>query len=263
MTEQLDYLNPKDIYPNPYQPRLSFSTDQLEELAQSIRENGLIQPLVVRRSEVAGYELIAGERRWRAAQLAGLSQVPVIIKTINDQTSMQQAIIENLQRADLNPIEEALAYQNLIQRLGMTHEDIAKSMGKSRPYISNSLRLLNLSQNSKDALIAGQISPGHARLLLSLEAPEAEEGWLEEIQQKDLTVRQLEQALKVTKPSKSSAKNPFINDQEKRLKQLLGRSVSISLQGKETGYLKIPFANLEDFHRLVNNFEELVDKPQD
>ena len=139
--EKLSHIRIEEIVPNPYQPRKEFDPIKLEELAESIKENGLIQPIIVRQSPILGYELLAGERRLRACKLAQLKEVPVIIKDLNDQEMRLQAIIENLQREDLNPIEEALSYQSLVDR-GMKHDQIAKTIGKSRPYISNSLRLL-------------------------------------------------------------------------------------------------------------------------
>lgn len=146
--EELRTLNISEIHPNPYQPRVHFDETKLAELAQSIRENGLIQPIIVRKSSIIGYELLAGERRLRASQLAGLTEIPAVVKDLTDDDLLRQAIIENLQRSDLNPIEEAQSYNNLINK-GLTHDKIAQIMGKSRPYISNILRLLNLSTQTK------------------------------------------------------------------------------------------------------------------
>ena len=176
--EELKYIEIGEITPNPYQPRIHFEEEKLEELAQSIRANGLIQPLIVRKSAIIGYELLAGERRLRASQLAGLTKVPVIIKELSDEDMLYQSIIENLQRADLNPIEEATSYKKLLDR-GLTHEEMAQIMGKSRPYISNSLRLLNLSDKLRQSVASNQLSQGHARLLVPLSA-EDQESWLQE-----------------------------------------------------------------------------------
>lgn len=251
MTEQLTSLPISSIFPNPYQPRTVFATDELTELAQSIKENGLIQPIIVRPSAIAGYELIAGERRFRACQLAGLTHITAIIKQLTDEESMKQAIIENLQRADLNPIEEALSYQKLIDKLQITHDEIATIMGKSRPYISNSLRLLQLTASAKEALIAKTISSGHARLLLSLNKNEQKQ-WLNAIHQQGLTVRQLEQRLK--HHSKANPKKPdlFITEQENQLKQQLGLDCHIKLNPSGQGQLTITFTSLDDIHNLIH-----------
>lgn len=259
MTEQLKDIPITHIQKNPYQPRLQFEEAELDELAQSIKENGLIQPIIVRPSDVFGYELIAGERRLRAAERAGLATIPAVIKELSDQESMQQAIIENLQRSNLNPIEEALAYQNLMTKLEMTHEEIGHYMGKSRPYISNSLRLLNLSEAAQKALITLAISPGHARLLLSLDKQEEQDKWLAKIEQGQLTVRQLEKALK-QEPKQAKAIDPFVQDYEADLKKLLGRPVTIKLTGKEKGNVLLSFSSTEEFHNLIHTLKKLVDK---
>lgn len=259
MTEELREIPIRQIQKNPYQPRLQFEEAELEELAQSIKANGLIQPIIVRPSDVFGYELIAGERRLRASERAGLTTIPAVIKQISDQESMQQAIIENLQRANLNPIEEALAYQNLMAKLSMTHEDIAKYMGKSRPYISNSLRLLNLTDAGQAALIANNITPGHARLLLSLDKQEEQDRWLDKVKEQELTVRQLEKALK-DQPRPTKKADLFIQDQEAELKRQLGLPVNIKLTGKDKGSIALPFANQEEFHRLIHILKNGVEK---
>ena len=175
--DRLTTIAIKDISPNPYQPRLHFKQEELEELAASIGQNGIIQPIIVRPSDIFGYELVAGERRLRASQLAGLTEIPAIIKQLDNTQSMQQAIIENLQRSDLDPIEEALAYQQLINKKELTHEELAQFMGKSRPYITNSLRLLQLPKSIQEGLRRGHISTGQARLLLTLEKEDTQLAW--------------------------------------------------------------------------------------
>lgn len=159
MTEILMHIPIEDIVANPYQPRLQFNQKELEELAHSIQANGLIQPIIVRKSDVFGYELVAGERRFKAAKLAGLQKIPAIVKEISTLESMQQAIVENLQRSNLNAIEEAKAYQLLIDKNKMTHEDIATYMGKSRPYISNTIRLLQLPDVIRQAIETVPLAP--------------------------------------------------------------------------------------------------------
>ena len=182
--EKFEKLAIKDIRTNPFQPRKVFDQEKLEELAHSIKENGLIQPIVVRKSPIIGFELLAGERRFRASKIAGLEVIPAIIKELTDQEMMQQAIIENLQREDLNPIEEALSYQKLVEN-GYKHDQIAQFMGKSRPYISNMLRLLQLTPAIQEAVIQNDISSAHARVLVPLDEKE-QNYWLEKIKQEHL-----------------------------------------------------------------------------
>lgn len=169
--EEFKLIHISDIQKNPYQPRKEFSEEKIKELAQSIKENGLIQPIIVRQSPVIGYEILAGERRYRASIVAGLSEVPVIIKKLSDQDMMIHSVIENLQREDLNPIEEAKAYQSLIDK-GYTHAEIADKMGKSRPYITNIVRLLTLPNFILTEVETGKLSQAHARLLIQLPVEE-------------------------------------------------------------------------------------------
>lgn len=259
MTEELVQLPISSISKNPYQPRRHFSDDDLAELAQSIQENGLIQPIIVRRSPLVGYELIAGERRFRACQLAGLTHITALVKNLTDADSMKQAIIENLQRADLNPIEEALSYQQLIERLQVTHDDIAQTLGKSRPYITNSLRLLNLTEQAKTAIINQNISSGHARLLLSL-PKEQQDRWLDLIITKNWTVRQLENQLKDKNNKPKKSPDAFIKEQEKHLKQELGLDCQFKINQSGKGHLKISFSSLDDIDNLINRLTNLVEK---
>ena len=253
MTEKLEWVDINNISPNPYQPRITFNEKELLELSASIKSNGLIQPLLVRQSKIFGYELIAGERRLKAAKLANLTKVPVIIKNVSDNESMQQAIIENLQRSDLNPIEEAKAYQQLIEKNGMTHDELADLMGKSRPYITNMLRLLNLPDQLLQAVEKGELSQGHARVLLTVENTESQKEWFEKIIKNKLSVRQIENAIKSSKKQKPIAKNLFIKHKEKELSQLLGTKVSLSVGKKDSGFLKIYFQSEEEFSRIIDN----------
>lgn len=251
--EELQTLPISDIQPNPYQPRLHFSEEKLAELAQSIKENGLIQPIIVRKSSLIGYELLAGERRLRASQLAGLTTIPAIVKELTDDDLLYQSIIENLQRSDLSPIEEAQSYQSLLSK-GLTHDEIAQIMGKSRPYISNLLRLLNLSVASKQAVEEGVISQGHARALLGLsEAKQAE--MVQLIRSKDLTVRALEKRLADKKKKKGPSKNAFLTEQEKILTRQLGTSTKIIQQKNGRGEIRIEFKNLDEFERIINSLK--------
>ena len=252
--EEFKHIRISDIQKNPYQPRKEFSEEKIKELAQSIKENGLIQPIIVRQSPVIGYEILAGERRYRASIVAGLSEVPVIIKKLSDQDMMIHSIIENLQREDLNPIEEAKAYQSLIDK-GYTHAEIADKMGKSRPYITNLVRLLTLPDFILTEVETGKLSQAHARLLIQLPVKE-QKNLLHRIQTEDLSVRQVEYLLKEEKnkkKKKSKEKNHFIKEEEENLKKLLGLDVQIILQKKEAGKITISFHNQEEYQRFINS----------
>lgn len=252
--EELKLIRISDIQKNPYQPRKEFSKEKIQELAQSIKENGLIQPIIVRQSPVIGYEILAGERRYRASIEAGLSEVPVIIKKLSDQEMMVHSIIENLQREDLNPIEEAKAYQSLIDK-GYTHADIAEKMGKSRPYITNLVRLLTLPDFILKEVETGKLSQAHARLLIQLPLKE-QKNLLNRIRKEDLSVRQVEYLLKEEKnKKKSKEKDHFIKEEEENLKKLLGLDVQIVLQKKEAGKITISFHNQEEYQRFINSLK--------
>ena len=254
--EEFKHIRISDIQKNPYQPRKEFSEEKIKELAQSIKENGLIQPIIVRQSPVIGYEILAGERRYRASIVAGLSEVPVIIKKLSDHDMMIHSIIENLQREDLNPIEEAKAYQSLIDK-GYTHAEIADKMGKSRPYITNLVRLLTLPDFILTEVETGKLSQAHARLLIQLPVKE-QKNLLHRIQTEDLSVRQVEYLLKEeknNKKKKSKEKNHFIKEEEENLKKLLGLDVQIVLQKKEAGKITISFHNQEEYQRFINSLK--------
>ena len=251
--EKLQEINIGEIRPNPYQPRMEFSEEKLDELAASIKENGLIQPIIVRKSQLIGYELLAGERRLRASKRAGLVNIPAIVKELTDQEMRYQAIIENLQREDLNPIEEAKSYQELVER-GLKHEEIAQIMGKSRPYISNCIRLLQLSNPLLDALKQGELSQGHARLLVKL-AEKEQISWLHQIKQQGLSVRQLEQSLTPKDKNKVKKDNLFLREEENKLEKLLGSKVVIKLKNKTSGSIQIHFSNQEEYQRIINSLK--------
>ena len=260
MIETLNLIPIDDIAPNPYQPRLKFKPEELEELSRSIKANGLIQPIIVRKSDIFGYELIAGERRLKASKMAGLSEIPAIIKDITNKESMQLAIVENLQRSDLNPIEEAKAYQQLLDKNQMTHEELAQFMGKSRPYITNCLRLLNLPTIISHAVEKGELSQGHARVLLTLKDEKEQEKWYQKILNEDMSVRKLEQAVKSTKKKKTSSKvskkDIFIRHQEEELSKLLGLPVTLSLSKSGLkGDLQLHFQSEEDLNRIINRLK--------
>ncbi|KXT77774.1 ParB/RepB/Spo0J family partition protein [Streptococcus sp. DD13] len=251
--EELRYISIHEITPNPYQPRLQFDSKKLEELAQSIKKNGLIQPMIVRPSSIIGFELLAGERRLRACQLAGLEKVPVIVKVLSDEEMMTQSIIENLQRADLNPIEEANSYLKLLEQ-GITHEEIAKRMGKSRPYISNSLRLLHLPKEIQEELASGQLSAGHARILIPLKK-DKQLYYVDLVKKLHLSVRQLEQRVKKTKSKTKQTKNIFSLSEEVWLQKYFGTAVQIKQDKNGKGKIVIPFENLDEFEQIIHSLK--------
>ena len=251
--EEFKIVQIKDIQKNPYQPRKEFSEEKIQELAQSIKENGLIQPIIVRKSPVLGYEILAGERRYRASIAAGLSEIPVIIKQLSDQDMMLHSIIENLQRENLNPIEEAKAYQSLIDK-GFTHTEIAEKMGKSRPYITNLVRLLGLPKHILTEVESGKLSQAHARLLIQLSS-DRQDTLLNRIQTENLSVRQVEQILQKNKKSNKKEKDHFVKEEEQKLKKILGLDVQISLQKKDSGKISISFHNQEEYSRIINSLK--------
>ena len=250
--EKFEKLAIKDIRTNPFQPRKVFDQEKLEELAHSIKENGLIQPIVVRKSPIIGFELLAGERRFRASKIAGLEVIPAIIKELTDQEMMQQAIIENLQRSNLNPIEEAKAYHNLISELSYSHEELAKAMGKSRPYISNALRLLQLPREIQLSIEHGKLSQGHARALLAIQNPEKQLNIFHKVLTEKWSVRTLEKRLQELPRKQKLKKDIHIKDKEKELEKSLGLPVTISYHKNHSGTIKIQFSSEEDFNRLIN-----------
>ena len=251
--EEFKIVQIKDIQKNPYQPRKEFSEEKIQELAQSIKENGLIQPIIVRKSPVLGYEILAGERRYRASIAAGLSEVPVIVKQLSDQDMMLHSIIENLQRENLNPIEEAKAYQSLIDK-GFTHTEIAEKMGKSRPYITNLVRLLGLPKHILIEVESGKLSQAHARLLIQLSS-DRQDTLLHRIQTENLSVRQVEQILQKTKKSSRKEKDHFVKEEEQKLKKILGLDVQIILQKKDSGKISISFHNQDEYQQFINSLK--------
>ena len=242
-----------DIQKNPYQPRKEFDGEKLDELAQSIKENGVIQPIIVRQSPVIGYEILAGERRYRASLLAGLKSIPAVVKQLSDQEMMIQSIIENLQRENLNPIEEARAYESLVEK-GFTHAEIADKMGKSRPYISNSIRLLSLPDAILSEVENGKLSQAHARSLVGLNK-EQQDYFFQRIIEEDISVRKLEALLTEKKQKKLQKNDHFIQNEEEQLKKLLGLDVEIKLSKKDSGKIIISFSNQEEYSRIINSLK--------
>jgi ParB family chromosome partitioning protein len=240
---------------NPRQPRTKFKEEELNELAASIREHGVIQPLIVSPNGDGTFVLIAGERRWQAAQRAGLRTVPVISRQANNQELLELALVENVQRADLNPMEEAEAYRQLTEDFGFSHEQIAKSVGKSRVAVTNTLRLLNLADAVKQALVDGRITEGHARALLMLTTQKAQASAMQTIINLSLNVRQAEELVrKLTghKPvkSKKPRRSADLNDLEKRLQNSLGTKVALK-HGKKGGTVTIYYYSDEELDALL------------
>jgi ParB family chromosome partitioning protein len=245
------------LVPNPWQPRQDLREEALQELAASIREHGLIQPLIVTQTH-DGYQIIAGERRWRAARLAGLQTVPVIVKEASERDKLELALVENLQRADLNPLEEALAYQQLIREFGLTQTEIARRVGKSQAAISNALRLLRLPDGVKRALAAGEISEGHARALIPLEDEELQLVVVERIRQEGLNVRQVERLVRrllATPPEARAVPSqsaPEVEALEDEFQGALGTKVRLLWDGRGGGRLVIYFYSEEELQALYD-----------
>ena len=254
-------LKLNDIEPNRAQPRKSFDEQALEELANSISTHGVIQPLLVRPLADGGYQLIAGERRWRASRMAGLTEVPVVIREMSDSEAMELALVENLQREDLNPIEEAQGLALLMETYGLTQEQAAKRVGKSRPAVANSMRLLSLPQDVLAMVERGELSAGHARTILSLENAEQITALANEIIKKNLSVRETERAVKAllkgdTKKEKRAKKrDTYYDEVELAVSQSLGRKAKVSLSAGNKGTLEIEFFGKEDLSKLLKLFE--------
>ena len=253
-------LKISEIEPNRSQPRKEFDEKALSELAESISEHGLLQPLLVRPLTLGGYEIVAGERRYRACRMAGLTEVPVIIRELSESETMELALIENLQREDLTPLEEAMGYEVLMNEHGFTQDEVSKSVGKSRPAIANALRLLKLPEGVKELLKENKISAGHARALLSLENEENMLELAELIVAKDLSVRQTEKlcknASKEKKPEAPEKKPSYYSMVELALNEALGRKISISKnKGKKGGVLQIEFYSDEELTELSNKLK--------
>jgi len=256
-SEQVQLLPIASISPNPQQPRKIFEEDQLEDLATSIKQHGIIQPLIVIAAEgVDRYTLIAGERRLRAAKLAGLKDVPAIVRTASQQEQLEFAIIENVQREDLNPIERARAYQSLADQFSLTHEDIAQRVGKSRATVTNTLRLLNLPVVVQQTLQSGEISEGHARSLLALPSARAMEAALDSILSLGLNVRQTELLVsklsgKAPTSKKVTTRSAEAEDLENRLRQFFHTKVMLS-KGKRGGTISISFYSDEELNAILD-----------
>jgi ParB family chromosome partitioning protein len=247
------------ITPNPRQPRQAFDEEALEELAASITEVGLLQPVVVRKVSDGNYELVMGERRWRASQQAGLEYIPAIVRETPDTDMLRDALLENLHRQQLNPLEEAAAYQQLLDDFGATHEQLAQRIGRSRPHISNTLRLLNLPPVVQKRVAAGVISAGHARTLLSLDDPQAQERLAQRIVDEGLSVRSVEEIVllgddktekKTRRPVTAKPVAPALRHLSDRLSDLFETRVKVEM-GRSKGKITVEFATIDDLERIV------------
>lgn len=250
----------KECRPNPYQPRKTFHADAIEELKESILQHGILQPLIVRKS-IKGFEIVVGERRFRAAKEAGLESVPAVIRELTDENMMELALLENLQREDLTPVEEAKAYSNLMKELGMTQEQLSKRLGKSRPHIANIVRLLSLPESVSALINSGELSMGHGRALLGLKNKEHLMPLVEKIRKEGLNVRQVEQLIiqlneknTQTKKKQKTKKDVFLQERESALQERLGTGVTIH-KGKRKGKIEIEFFSEEDLDRILELFE--------
>lgn len=245
-----------EVEPNSEQPRKAFDQEKLEALSESIKEHGVVQPILVR-NEGSHYIIVAGERRWRASKLAGLKTIPVIVKELTTRQVMEIALIENLQREDLNPIEEADAYQKLMKEYGMTQEDVAKVVGKSRVSIANSVRLLNLSGDIKEMLSDGRITSGHARTLITVTNPIRQKELADQIIENNLNVRDTER-LAAREEKKGSAKkksisenNSSVSDLEEKLRIAYGTKINLA-RGKNKGKIIFEYYSNEEFDRIID-----------
>lgn len=254
------YININDIKPNENQPRKNFDENKIAELAASITEHGIIQPLVVRRNK-SGYEIVAGERRWRASRKAELKEVPCIIRDFDDEQNMLIAIIENMQREDLNPIEEAEGLNQMIKTYGMTQEEVSKSVSKSRPYITNALRLLKLPENIQSMVTEGKLTTGHARALIPVTDQKMQLDICNRIINEGLSVRKVEDLVsKLGQPKKKPAKkvkNANTIHVENELKNLYGTRVNIKEKGKK-GTIELEYYSTDELNRLIELLKSVV-----
>ena len=260
-------LKINDISPNSEQPRKRFNEDALQELADSIKENGVIQPIIVSKRG-SGYRIVAGERRWRASRLAGLKVIPAIVRDLTDQQTMEQALIENIQRQDLNPIEEAFAMDNLMKEHGLTQEALAKKLGKSRPAIANTLRLINIDESLQDFIRNGDLSAGHARALLAITDKEEQKKAADVVMIKEMSVRETEEYVKKilsgpspaprkTREKGSNAVAISTKDVEHKLTSYYGTKVKLKLKDevKGKGTIVIEYYSYDDLDRLLEMME--------
>lgn len=256
--ERLLTLPVESLVPGKYQPRTRMDPEALAELAESIRAQGLMQPILARAVNGGHYEIIAGERRWRASQLAGLSEVPVLVREVADDVALKMALIENIQREDLNPLEEAQGLQRLIQEFDMTHQSVAESVGRSRVAVTNLLRLLNLAKPVQAMLLEGQIEMGHARALLPLPAARQTET-AHEVARRGLSVREVERLvnrLLNPRPARAASKDRDVLRLEEQLSETLGTKVRITANRKGAGRVTIEFSDLDQLEGILGRLQD-------
>ena len=251
---KIEYININDIKPNKKQPRKTFDEEKIKELAESIREHGIIENLIVRRAAV-GYEIVAGERRWRAAREAGLKEVPCVVRDFSDEESMLIAIIENMQREDLNPIEEAEGLEQMIKTYGLTQDQVSRSVSKSRPYIANALRLLNLPEDIREYVSKGELSAGHARAILAAGGEKRQRELCREILSKGLSVREAERLASGEKQTRAlprkKVKDKDIASVEDELREIYGTKITISPKSRG-GVVEFAYYNTDELNRLID-----------
>ncbi|MGN7385965.1 ParB/RepB/Spo0J family partition protein [Sporosarcina sp. SAFN-015] len=257
--ESIENVRLKSIKVNPYQPRKIFDENAIQELSESIKEHGILQPIIVRKVGTI-YEIVVGERRFRAAKMAGLVEIPAVVRQLTDEESMEMAILENLQREDLTPIEEAEAYQKLMDNLSLTQEQLAFRLGKSRPHIANHVRLLSLPEKVRKMITDGKLSMGHGRTLLGLRKKEQILLIAEKTISEGLNVRQLEKLVHrinedVPRETKPEKKNIFLEEQESHLREYFGTNVTIK-KSKNKGKIEIEFFTEEDLERILDLLNE-------
>ena len=257
--EKVEELKLDESRPNPYQPRKNFDEENLKDLSDSIRKNGVFQPIIVRKSSVMGYEIIAGERRFRASKLAGKDSIPAIVRAIDDEQMMEVAVLENLQREDLSPLEEAEAYSTLMKNLKITQSELSERLGKSRPYIANYLRLLDLPREVKAFVQDGKLSMGQARTLLALKDKDKLVELAKKTVKENYTVRQLEQIVndmngkKKVKKDRKKKLSPYLLQSQDRLQEKFGTKVAIKANEKTgKGKIEINYLSTEDFNRILD-----------
>lgn len=251
-----------NIKPNANQPRKIFDSEKINELANSIKEHGIIQPIVIRKNG-HGFEIVAGERRWRAARVAGLKEIPCVVRDLTDEQNVLFAIIENMQREDLNPIEEAEGLDKMISNFGLTQDEVSKTVGKSRPYITNSLRLLKLDEEIKYKISSGKITAGHGRALIGLSDLALQKEIVKKIEDQGLSVRAVEELVndrkekKKAKPAKRKAKSADLLLVERELKSTLGTKVNINSKGKK-GKIEIEYYSNDDLERIIEILKKTI-----
>ncbi|WP_257351717.1 ParB/RepB/Spo0J family partition protein [Pseudalkalibacillus decolorationis] len=258
--QEIQEIKISEVRPNPYQPRKTFDKKAIEELRDSIKAHGILQPIVVRKS-IKGYEIVVGERRYRAAKEAGLEKIPVMVKDLDEQKMMELALIENLQREDLNPVEEGQAYASLMQELELTQEQLSKRLGKSRPHIANHLRLLQLPSLVQQLLAEKKLTMGHGRALLALKSKRKISPLVQKIMKENLSVRQVEKLVQRLNESVSRETNKhkkqkpiFVKEKEATLRERYGTSVTIK-QSKQKGKIEIDFFSNDDLERILELLE--------